>query len=279
MWSRLSAVLGVAVGALAPSAHAVSFAEVRASGMSFSFVDLLPSDGVAPSVTITGATTYGRGSVRVSGPGDELDSTVIRRGSTLAPLSAEAPVPSDFAVSALVAFEGGQTGALSGEAYAADISGSSRATGQVFYDFILSPNTSMTVRATLTGTAFSAGVPVSSNGQFGYFGASMSFSSQGGGLDRVFSIFGTASPAPPDYSFVQVGDSKAVEYTFTNATAFPLIGRIDTSVDSWAQNAAVAVVPEPTSQALLLAGLVVVGLAGRRAAQDSRKRSAAPPAP
>lgn len=229
------------------------------SHLTLSFQDLAAGDGIAPSLTITSGSTYTRGSAVVSSSVNDLVAELTRRRTSIGAVSADAPVPSGFAASAGTSFSGGQAGSLRSAALAGEIDGTSRATGSFDYDFVLSPQTSVTFTGVLSVYAMSVGMPVGTNGQFGSGQANIQFTTAMGAVD--YNAGASASPVGPGFSLVERTDSKAFTYTFTNSTNLPFAGHVHGGTDAYVQNAA-APVPELPSLAMILTGLGVIGFLG-----------------
>jgi hypothetical protein len=258
-------VPGLVCCLLAPLAPAVadSWSAAAVSNQSGVLADLDPNDGIAASVSFSNISTQTFVYAINAGP----DATAVqlnRTRTTFVAISAVAPVPPEFDMSATASFAGGSLGALNAGVYV-NVDGRVSAHTAFSYDVTLAPHTSYTLTGTVWVQGGSAGEPVGAYSQFASLEAGIDFSSpvDPNGDSAKFSV--NVFPAPVTFAAMSFQDSKNYAYTFTNTSNLPLIGHVRAYASPQGQNSALPV-PEAATNVMLLAGLGVLGfmVRGRR---------------
>lgn len=259
----------------AAPATAMSIAEGRISSLSILVEDLNTVDSAAASVTFSNSYVVGRVLSNGGSAPDEFKTSVYQTKGNLSPLHTEAPVPTGFAASAIAQFQGSPTGTLSASSYSNVERGVSEALMDVSTEFHIAPYSRLSVGGTLYTYAASVGLPEGGLGQFGQVMALALINAPG--YSDVVSALASATPLQPNGSFYEAIDSRSFLWSISNYSDAWLTGALFLEVNANVQNSAVAV-PEPTSTALLLVGLGVLGwrhkqARGRRLDQAERTPS------
>lgn len=262
----------VTSGVTAP-ALAATTASSELSRLSFSLTDLAPADGVGPSLTWTGGEAfYQLGAQQRDGTSQLERSSVAalqRVDRSVGVAGASAQVVMD-ASHGLAAAQADFTPGLSASAWAIPRDG---------FAFKLSPHTLLTIDLafTLSATASVGFDPVSrlQEEAGGWFIFSLAGrgpngepgTSQGQSHNRIvqagwFQDCSVSPDCPYQYRPQDSGDH-AFQVTFQNLSDAPLGGFFDVQLSALA-DARILPVPEPTTPALMLAGLALMFAASGR---------------
>lgn len=233
---------------LAASSHAAAQASSSASISDFDYeiIDLLPDDGVAPSISLTPTRIVGESILYLqtfSVPLTEATtSTFGGLGVENAYGSAGAALAPDYAASS----------SADAQAY------SSRAGTWVELAFVLSPNTRV---------IFSANGSVNALPANGY---SSTEASLNGEITTPFISHGTRFGASV---YSMLGEESGLLSAVANSDAEELAGTLSIRTSAWAESY-VPPIPEPGQAAMLLAGLALLGgAAGRNARRRGCRRA------
>lgn len=267
---RLSvASLAMAVACSFNLAHAAAGAEARIFNLSFQLQDLDLGDGIAPSYSFVNDPDINRFRTELT---VNVENTLLGTtdGSISAAFDFIAPLDLDRAVVGNQALA--STTATSAHAWVlSEAKGSASAFASAESNLLfagdfglrLSPQTSITITADATVTAFDFGVAGADGFPF-EFATAESFlrvraADPGDGSGAQDSLSTRSAQTVSDAFADMVDDSGTLSVSFTNLSDDPLYGYL--SVRSTASAFGVSPVPEPNSFALLLMGLALLGLA------------------
>lgn len=232
---------------LAASSHALAQASGSASISDFDveLVDLLPGDGVAPSIALTPTRTLGESILFLQSFSIPLTEASTRTFGGLdvgnAFGSAAAALTPDYAASS----------SADAQAY------SSRASTWVELAFVLSPNTRV---------IFSANGSVNAVPGLGFTSTEAALS---GEITTPFISHGTRFGASV---YSQLGEESRLLSAVANSDAAELAGTMSIRTTASAESY-IPPIPEPGQAAMLLAGLALVGSASRHARRRGCRRA------
>lgn len=265
MRKTISCCAALAIACIGQSAVAESSAYGVVSFTSISLTDLDPLDGIAPSLLRSNVAMFTYAEAVSSPASDSFDLVFSRRRATLDPVTTSAPVPAGFQVDAAAQFSGGPAGTLRGDVQVG-LDGRATAYTELKYDFVLSPHTSVTFVGSLFGRSATVGQQAGANEQLAWSDPRLLFTGNLIPLGGVQFVLGNLSVTPtgPAYALAEISDSLAINYTITNDTDQTQTTQFWSFVGVHARNSSVAMVPEPSTYACMLAGLVLLSAAARR---------------
>jgi len=262
--------IAVAACVLPMAAKAENSAFATLETLTVQLLDLDPSDGVTPSITflqdshiISGAYTYlPRGSEVKPEFGVHPWTPISSTSSTQWATSTASITGPATAQDSTFSASGRSNLPISGNLNINQAGYYARATSRPIdstVNFSLSANTKIVVAATATiaGSASTSGITSYYNRDYASSVASLAVSSgEYASYDYIAHQLDTSVYGNPE-SYV---DSRTVTVSFSNATDYDVYGSLDViaKIDGGAYASASAV-PEPTTTALMLAGLTAVG--------------------
>ena len=279
----------LAVGLTLAIASGLALADSTGAGavtsVSYTLIDLDPTDGVTPSITFASPSSdypgpYANGYVRASTPNEDIYREFTRQGATVlssvsggsstawssASASATGAAGVGFASLAVSGFALSDTH-ISGVYYAI--------TNAPAAQFTLSANTEVlfTVTGWLTGNTTLGGDPDTGFVENG--GAVLQLETRGPSADGASTVYDREQAAAVAWYTVAAdgtvsGESQSWQGQlvsgYSNTTADAVDGRFAASLSVAGTSVVATPVPEPASYALILAGLAAVGAITRRRA-------------
>jgi hypothetical protein len=249
----------VMASTMAPS-HAAPVAAPTAraqiTGVTLVVMDLNPTDGIVASATFSeiASSVEAHSDNLANANGDGYRFTITRRRDTAEALAAVMPPLLGF-MSAASAWRGGGLAAdMSATVYLPDLNNIA-ANSKLAFDFLLSGKSSLTVSGLMSSFA---AIPEVGRDVPSREAAAVANSIFSGPLvDLGGRLLSSSSGVTPLSSSATASDLLPFSFTFENLSSLAQPGRIDFSVSAGAINT-VAVVPEPKTYALMLAGVVVL---------------------
>lgn len=277
---RSIALAAIVVSAAAP-AFATTSATASLTGLSFQLIDLNPMDGIASSITFASGSGMGNYVYSAASANDYIsgaDNQSGSRSSNNVGVDRSITNTTDYsAATSTVTASGGKptslvsTGFATAPAGAGDASYNANAASPQnawwgYSSFTLSGNTMLIVSGTSTVTASNSVGYTATGSESSSASTSAQLSGVGAaGSGNQSSSFSASASAPWWTGPYTETSTSSFSLIFGNTTGGNITGTmaLATSVNGSA-NSSVAVVPEPETYAMMLAGLGAIGFMARR---------------